>query len=101
MSGYHGVARAYLLSAGASRYHRVVKIDRDSIVPPYRQVANILRAQIESGEIAPGQRLPSAVALSSEYGLAVPTARKAVDLLKAEGLAVGVPGHGVFARPAG
>ena len=71
-------------------------ITRGTPVPPYRQLAAILRGQIESGELAPGAQLPSAVTLAATYEVAVPTVRKAVDLLKSEGLVTGVAGYGVF-----
>jgi DNA-binding GntR family transcriptional regulator len=71
-------------------------ITRGTPVPPYRQLAAILRAQITSGELAPGQQLPSVVALAERYEIAVPTARKAIELLKTEGLITGVPGYGTF-----
>jgi GntR family transcriptional regulator len=71
-------------------------ITRGTPVPPWRQLAQILRGQIEAGELAPGQQLPSAVTLAADYGLAVPTVRKALDLLKTEGLIVGVAGYGTF-----
>ena len=51
-------------------------ITRGTPVPPYSQLAAILRAQIESGELAPGQQLPSVVALAGIYEIAVPTVRK-------------------------
>jgi DNA-binding GntR family transcriptional regulator len=80
---------------GKARYHRGV-ITRGTPVPPYRQLAAILRAQIESGELAPGQQLPSVVALAGTYEIAVPTVRKAISLLKTEGLVTGVAGYGTF-----
>jgi DNA-binding transcriptional regulator YhcF (GntR family) len=36
-----------------------VTIDHESAVPPYRQLAGILRDQIQSGELAPGAAVPS------------------------------------------
>lgn len=80
---------------GKTGYHRAV-IKRGTPVPPYRQLAAILRGQIESGELAPGQQLPSVVTLAADYEISVPTARKAISLLKAEGLVVGVAGYGTF-----
>jgi GntR family transcriptional regulator len=75
-------------------FHAV--ITRGTPVPPWRQLAEILRGQITSGELAPGQQLPSALALSERYHVAVPTVRKALNLLKTEGLIVGVAGYGTF-----
>jgi|HubBroStandDraft_1064217.scaffolds.fasta_scaffold445133_2 hypothetical protein len=37
----------------------VVDIDRTSETPTYRQVANILRERIRSGELKSGDQLPS------------------------------------------
>jgi DNA-binding GntR family transcriptional regulator len=71
-------------------------IVRGTPVPPWRQLAAILRGQIESGELAPGQQLPSALTLSGEYQVSVPTVRKAIGSLKDEGLVVGVAGYGTF-----
>jgi len=65
-------------------------------VPPYRQVAAILRARIESGDIAPTQRLPSIAGLVQEYGIARTTAAKALKMLVDEGLAEVVPGWGTY-----
>src|SRR5260370_19246455 len=54
--------------------------------PPYQQVADRLRAAIESGELTPGATLPSVRTLASEYGVSNTTASRAVDALKTEGL---------------
>ena len=48
----------------------------------------------------PGARpLPSAKTLSQEHGIAIGTAMKAFDLLKAEGLIRTVPGRGMWVVP--
>jgi DNA-binding GntR family transcriptional regulator len=73
-----------------------VTVDHDSNVPPYRQVAAILRGRIESGELAPKSRLPSIAGLVQEYGIARTTAAKALRLLADEGLAEVVPGWGTY-----
>jgi DNA-binding GntR family transcriptional regulator len=66
--------------------------------PESRQLARILRAQIESGELPPGAQLPSIVKLASEYKVATATVYKAIRILKTDGLVIGVPGHGTFVR---
>ncbi len=71
-------------------------IVRGTPVPPWRQLAAILRDRIEAGELAPGAQLPSALTLSGEYQVSVPTVRKAITALKDEGLIVGVAGYGTF-----
>jgi DNA-binding GntR family transcriptional regulator len=69
---------------------------RGTPVPPYLQLAALIRGQIESGELAPGQQLPSALALSERYQVSAPTVKKALGVLKAEGLIMGVAGYGTF-----
>lgn len=60
------------------------RIDHDSGVPPYRQLAAILRTRIEAGEFT--GRLPSDRTLAQEYGVATGTVRKAVAVLRDGGL---------------
>ncbi len=71
-------------------------IDREGPVPPYRQIADILRARIEGGSIPTGRRIPSLVELEAEFGVARDTLRKAVKVLKDEGLVETVAGMGVY-----
>ena len=73
-----------------------MKVDHGAAEPPWRQLAAILREQIESGELAPGQRLPSILTLSQEYEIAPVTVRKALGALRAEGLIAAVSGWGTF-----
>jgi len=73
-----------------------VEIIRDGPVWPYQQIADRLREQIEAGEYQPDQRLPSEATLMQTYGVARETARKAIRVLVAEGLAYVLQGHGAF-----
>lgn len=73
-----------------------VEIDHDAPEPVYVQLAAILRAQIESGELAPRRALPSESYLMQRYGIARETARKAVRLLRSEGLVFTVKGRGSY-----
>ena len=59
-------------------------------------IAADLRAKIAAGEFRPGDALPSITRLSQDYGVAKTTAQKALDVLKAEGLAAGVQGWGTI-----
>lgn len=69
-----------------------MSIDHDSGLPPWRQLAAILRGQIERGELV--SRVPSEKTLSQEYGIAHATVRKALALLREEGLIETHPGWG-------
>jgi integrase len=53
---------------------------------PYESIAADLRAQIMSGELKPGDELPTVVQLAAEYTVAAGTAHRAMTLLQAEGL---------------
>ena len=74
------------------------QIDTDSPVPPYRQVAGILRGHIERGELAPGRRLPSIADLVQTYGIARTTAAKALRVLIDDGMAEVSPGMGTYVK---
>lgn len=67
--------------------------------PPYLRIAADLRARIMSGEYAPGSALPSINRISQEWGCAKTTAVKALNVIKAEGLARGVHGWGTIVIP--
>lgn len=69
--------------------------------PPYVQIADDLRAAIDDGELAPGERLPSGRELAAEYGVAAMTIQHAVRLLREEGRLQTWQGRGVFVAPAG
>jgi DNA-binding GntR family transcriptional regulator len=65
-------------------------------MPPYQQIAADLRRQIESGELAPGDMVPSITRLMQEYEVSKGTAVKALDVLRREGLTRTVAGWGTF-----
>jgi GntR family transcriptional regulator len=73
-------------------------IDRRDDRPPYRQIADRLRAAIDSGELRPGDRLPSEAELRQHYNVARMTARQAIQELRSEGRVVAEHGRGVFVR---
>jgi DNA-binding GntR family transcriptional regulator len=62
----------------------------------YRQVADHIAAQIASGKLQPGARLNGERDLAEEYGVAIGTARRAVEELRDRGLVVTVPAKGSF-----
>lgn len=78
---------------------RLGRVDREDDRPPYRQIAAMLRAAIESGDLAPEEKLPSEAALIEHFGVARMTVRQALQELRGEGLVVSEHGRGVFVRP--
>ena len=68
-------------------------------MPRYRAIATDLRKLIESGELQPGNPLPSEAALVEQYGVARGTARQALADVVGAGLAIAVPGRGRYVRP--
>jgi DNA-binding transcriptional regulator YhcF (GntR family) len=52
----------------------------------YEQIAAGLREQIRTGQLRPGQPIPSERTLAQLHGVARETVKKAHDLLRAEGL---------------
>jgi len=72
-------------------------ISRESPVPPWQQLARILRGKIASGEYS--GRLPGERHLAQEYGLALVTVRKAMRQLRDEGLVTSSPGMGTYVVP--
>lgn len=75
------------------------QIDRGSRVPPWQQIATVLRAQIVAGEFDPeGPPLPSVRRLTEEWGVARNTANRALRELADEGLIEVIDGLGYFAR---
>ncbi len=71
--------------------------------PPSVRIAAELRTQIERGELAPGDRVPSAREITRRWGVAIATASRVLAALRDDGLVRAVPGVGtvVLARQAG
>ena len=68
----------------------------DDATPIYLQIAEEIRAQILSGELAEGARLISTTEYATRYRINPATANKAVALLVDEGLVVKRRGIGMF-----
>jgi GntR family transcriptional regulator len=64
--------------------------------PSYERMAGALRDAILAGELA--GRLPSLDALAHQYGATRDVARRAVDILRGEGLVVSFQGKGTYVR---
>jgi len=66
-------------------------IRREGPVAPWRQIAQVYRDKIESGELQAGDRVPSFRTLAQEYEVATTTAQKVIEALRDEGLIVTSP----------
>lgn len=74
----------------------VFKINKNNGIPYYRQLADILKAQIEEGKFSVGEKLPSENELSAIYRVNRHTVRQAVGELVARGLIYRQKGRGAF-----
>jgi GntR family transcriptional regulator len=64
--------------------------------PMYRQIAEDLREQIETGKLKPGQQLRTELELREHYGASRNTVRDAIKWLTTLGLVESRPGSGTF-----
>ena len=71
-------------------------IDPDSAVPPYEQVAKMLRDEIAEGTLI--GRVPSIHTISQHHQVSHRVAARALSILKGEGQIVSVPGQGHYVR---
>src|SRR5688500_2318890 len=63
-----------------------VRIDRETPVPLYHQLAEQLSAAIARGDLQPGDAFENEVAMADRLGLSRPTVRRAIQELVAQGL---------------
>ncbi len=63
----------------------LLKLDMASDMPIYLQIRNQIVLGIASGELAPGEKLPTIRALAEQSGINMMTVNKAYGLLKQEG----------------
>jgi DNA-binding transcriptional regulator YhcF (GntR family) len=63
-----------------------IRVDPSSGVPPFEQVREAIRAQVDAGELEPGLRLPPVRSLASELDLAANTVARAYKELEALGV---------------
>lgn len=76
-----------------------ISLDSGSTVPLHHQLAEAIRERIRSGELGPGEALPSERELCDRLGLSRGTVRQALSNVISEGLAHTVRGKGNFVAP--
>jgi GntR family transcriptional regulator len=72
------------------------RIDPLAPVHPYRQIAEIIKRRILSGQYPPNTRIPSESELIETFEVARTTARRAVKALRDEGLVYTVAQLGTY-----
>ena len=70
----------------------------EEAVPKYLQIAGYLRDQIVRGDLQVGDEVPSERELAASWGVARPTAARALEVLRSQGLVVARQGSGTYVR---
>jgi DNA-binding GntR family transcriptional regulator len=70
----------------------------EQALPKYVQIANHIRGRIVRGELRPGDEVPSERQIVEDFGVARPTATRALNTLRMWGLVEARPGTGTFVR---
>lgn len=72
------------------------ELDQHSVIPLYHQLKEILKENIERGDWAPGDKIPSENELRAEYNISRNTAKKAIEDLVQIGVLNRIQGKGTF-----
>jgi GntR family transcriptional regulator len=75
-----------------------IAIDRRSYEPAYAQLVNLMRQQIATGALRPGDQLPSESQLCKLYRVSPMTVRRAINILADQGVISTAPGSGTFVK---
>ncbi len=73
-------------------------INPESGIPIYRQLADIISAEIKSGTMPAGTKLPTVRDLAEETGVARGTVKRAYEELRRDGVVEMTQGRGTFAK---
>jgi GntR family transcriptional regulator len=74
-------------------------LDRESAVPLYYQLQELIRQQIESAVWVPGEGLPTEHELCRLHGVSRACVRQALSILEADGAIIRRRGRGTFVAP--
>lgn len=97
-NSFWSVYRSLLRSRGVPQLFSVDGMSEhlDRTRPLWAQVSAVIAARITEGTYPVGEKVPSVVELSTEFGIAASTAQKALTHLKREGLIRTEVGLGSF-----
>jgi GntR family transcriptional regulator len=76
----------------------IMTLERNSPIPLYRQLHDILRGRIEEGQFQADEALPTENQLATMFNVSRVTTRKALELLANTDLIIRQPGKGTFIR---
>ncbi len=74
------------------------KLDKESFVPFYRQIIDMVLAGISSGALLPGERLPTIRELAVQLGVNPNTVVKAYSQMELQGVVDTQQGSGVYVK---
>ena len=72
------------------------KINNNVDLPIYRQLTNLIRSKVATGELAPGTKMPTVRELSDMIGIAQGTVKRTYDELESLGIVEKAQGKGTF-----
>ncbi|HHY93479.1 MAG TPA: GntR family transcriptional regulator, partial [Firmicutes bacterium] len=75
-------------------------MEHSSPIPLHVQLTEILRGWVESGELGPGERIPSERELCERFGVSRTTVRQALAEAEQEGMLTRIHGKGTYAAAA-
>jgi GntR family transcriptional regulator len=75
------------------------RVDKYADEPLYVQLAGILRRRIESGQLARLDPLPSESTLTQEHDVSRDTVRRAIAVLREQGLVFTIAQRGTYVGP--
>jgi GntR family transcriptional regulator len=74
-------------------------LDRNSSVPLYHQLCEILTSKLLAGEFKPHEAIPTERELIEQYGVSRITVRRALEELEEKGFIKRIQGRGTFVQP--
>ena len=73
-------------------------LQKNSAIPLYLQIHNILKQRIANGTYESGKLLPSEAQMIGEFNVTRATLRNAIKLLQEDGLAITEKGKGTYVK---
>ena len=75
-----------------------IRIDPDSAVPIYMQVVHSIKQQVATGQLKPGEQLPTVRELATDLRVNPNTVARAYDMLDSDNVITTQQGRGTYVR---